>query len=244
MTSKPMRAGENGAGIEGLWWKCLCGGLMLFVIYGAFFIAKGAVNFVRTGDVARIIFFHVPVAIQCSLWYFVGAFYSIKVLMAAPGGSDRGAADAKAATAMELGFVASILATITGSIFAHTQWSSYWNWDPREISIVGLLLVYASYLVLRGAVAANPTRRAQLNAVYAVVTVIPATFLIWVVPRIPALQSLHPQNVIMDSEATSLTYKVVLYASFISFTMLFVWLFQLRLRALNLAARRQAKVVQ
>ena len=57
---------------------------------------------------------------------------------------------------MELGFVASILATVTGSIFAHVEWNSYWNWDPREVSIVGLLLIYASYLVFRGALAANP----------------------------------------------------------------------------------------
>src|SRR5258707_698458 len=83
----------------------------------------------------------------------------------------------------------------------------------------GLLLIYASYLVLRGAVAADTGNRAQLSAVYAVVTVIPATFLIWVVPRIPALQSLHPPNVILDANGTSPTYKVVLYASFVSFTM-------------------------
>lgn len=244
MAANPVRANREGAGIEGLWWKALCGLLMLFVIYGAFFIAKGAVNFVGTGDVARILFFHVPVAIQCSLWYFVGAYYSLRVLMDQVGGPGRALTDAKAATAMELGFVASILATITGSVFAHVEWNSYWNWDPREISIVGLLLVYASYLVLRGAVAASPDRRAQLSAVYAVVTVIPATFLIWVVPRIPALQSLHPPNVIADANGTSPSYKLVLYASFISFTLLFVWLFQLRLRVINLAARRQARGVQ
>ena len=214
---------------------------MLFVIYGAFFIAKGAVNFVGTGDVARIIFFHVPVAIQCSLWYFVGAYYSIRVLMDASPSPVRSALDAKAATSMELGFVASILATITGSIFAHVEWNSYWNWDPREMSIVELMLVYAAYLVLRGATEGDADKRTRFSAVYGVVTVIPATFLIWVVPRIPALQSLHPQNVIADANATSLTYKIVLYTSFASFTMLFVWLFQLRYRVLHLAARRQAR---
>ena len=244
MTTRPMQMDQSDTAIPGLWWKLLCGGLMFFVIYGAFFVAKGAVNFVGTGDVARIIFFHVPVAIQCSLWYFVGAYYSLKALLAQELQPERAANDWKAATSMELGFVASILATITGSIFAHVQWDSYWNWDPREISIVGLMLIYASYLVLRGAVASDAARRAQLSAVYAVVTVIPATFLIWVVPRIPALQSLHPPNVILDANGTSPTYKVVLYASFISFTMLFVWLFQLRLRALKLTARAYARIVQ
>src|SRR5207248_5203651 len=77
------------AGMQGFWWKYVCGLLMLFVIYGAFFIAKGAVNFVGTGDVARIIFFHVPIAIQCQLWYFVAAFYAIRVLIAQAGDPDR-----------------------------------------------------------------------------------------------------------------------------------------------------------
>ena len=231
------------AGIPGMWWKALCGLLMLYVIYGAFFVAKGAVNFVGTGDVARIIFFHVPVAIQCSLWYFVGAYYAIRVLTLPAGTAQARETDAKAATSMELGFLASILATITGSVFAHVQWNSYWNWDPREISIVGLLLIYASYLVLRGA-ADQAGRQAQLSAVYTVVTVIPATFLIWVVPRIPFLQSLHPPNVIMDANNTSPSYKLVLYASMIAFTTLFVWLFQLRLRAINISTRRLARIVQ
>ena len=235
-------ARSDAFGIDGLWWKSLCGLLMLFVIYGAFFVAKGAVNFVGTGDVARIIFFHVPVAIQCQLWYFVAAIYAIRVLMTPPGAVGRTAIDIKSGTAMELGFLASILATITGSIFASLEWNSYWNWDPRELSIVGLLLIYAAYLVLRGAVSSNPNRRAQLCAVFAVVTVIPATFLIMVVPRIPALQSLHPPNVIVDPAATSRTYKYVLWSSFISFTMLFVWLFQLRCRTLELFARRQARI--
>jgi heme exporter protein C len=237
-------ASDPGVGIPGLWWKALCGVLMVFVIYGAFFIAKGAVNFVGTGDVARIIFFHVPVAIQCQLWYFVAAIYALRVLLAPVGTAGRPELDAKSSAAMELGFVASILATITGSIFASLEWNSYWNWDPREISIVGLLLVYASYLVLRSAVASDPGRRAQLSAVYAVVTVIPATFLILVVPRIPALQSLHPPNVVLDASATSPSYRLVLWASFAAFTLLFVWLFQLRIRGHKLAARRLASSVQ
>jgi heme exporter protein C len=237
-------AAKSSSGVDGLWWKSLCGLLMLFVIYGAFFIAKGAVNFVGSGDVARIIFFHVPVAIQCQLWYFIAAFYAARVLMAPAGYPGRADIDAKSATAMELGFVASILATITGSIFASLEWNSYWNWDPREISIVGLLLVYASYLVLRGAVAADPVKRAQLSAVYAIVTVIPATFLILVVPRIPALLSLHPPNVVLDANGTSPSYKLVLWTSFAAFTLLFVWLFQLRYRVFRLTTQRQASIVQ
>ncbi len=239
-----VRSRHSAVGILGLWWKCACGLLMVFVIYGAFFIAKGAVNFARDGDGARIVFFHVPVAIQCQLWFVIAAVYSVRVLLAQPVDPAALVTDAKAATAMELGFVASMLATITGSVFANVEWGSYWNGDPRETSIVGLLLIYGSYLVLRGAIRSNPQRRARLGAVYATVTVVPATFLILVLPKIPAVGSVHPTNVVLDASATSPNYKLVLYVSFAAFTMLFVWLFQLRLRALAVASHRQTGRVQ
>jgi len=221
--------------LQGAWWKLGIFALMGFVIYGMFFIAKGAVDFVGTGDVARIVFFHVPVAVLTSLCYFSGAIYAGLYLWKR---RDFGT-DIKSATAMELGFLASILATITGSIFAGAQWGSYWNWDPREISIVGLLLIYASYLVLRGAVANQPIKRAQISAVYAMITLIPANFLIWVVPRLKVLQTLHPTTVLTDANSTSPSYKLVLLVAFLAFTLLFVWMFQLRNRFLLLAARQQ-----
>lgn len=209
--------------------------LMGFTIYGTFFIAKGAQNFIGTGDVARIVFFHVPVAVLTSLCYFAGAIYAGIYLWKRRSLNT----DTKSAASMELGFLASILATITGSIFAGAQWGSYWNWDPREISIVGLLLIYASYLVLRGAVANQPEKRARISAVYAMITLVPANFLIWVVPRMKNLGSLHPTTVLTDSASTSPTYKLVLFAAFLAFTLLFIWMFQLRCRFAELAARRQ-----
>ncbi|HLK61759.1 MAG TPA: cytochrome c biogenesis protein CcsA, partial [Chthonomonadaceae bacterium] len=148
--------------------------------------------------------------------------------------------DAKSAICMELGFVYCILATITGSIFAYAEWNSFWNWDPRETSIVIMLLLYAAYLVLRGALAEHPQRRAKLAAVFAIVALIPGLFLIWVVPRLDN-GTLHPKTVLTDASSTSLSYKIVLSISFLAFTLLFVWLFQLRLRAYRILARKQMR---
>jgi heme exporter protein C len=235
--TKPPAAPETIPPLRGAWWKWGAGLLMAYVCYGAFFIAGGAVNFTGNGDIARIVFFHVPVAILSYIAYAAATYYAIRYLW-------RGRsmdADARSAVAMELGFLFCILATISGSIFAGGQWGSYWNWDPRETSIVIMLLLYAAYLVLRGAVAEQPERQAQLSAVYTIVALIPATFLIWVVPRIPALQSLHPPDTLVKPANTSAAYKAVLYPSFLAFTWLFIWLFQLRLRLVRLAQRREAR---
>ena len=36
------------------------------------------------------------------------------------------------------------------------MWGAYWNWDPRQTSIVLALLFYAAYLALRAAVEDAP----------------------------------------------------------------------------------------
>jgi heme exporter protein C len=230
--SRSARAPAAGAGMHG-GWKWATGFLMAYVTYGAFRIANGAVGFGQSGDRARIVFFHVPAAILSYVAYVVAAVYAIHYLT-------RHAdleTDAKSAIGMELGFLFCLLATITGSIFAGVQWGRFWNWDPRETSILVMLLLYASYLVLRGSMPGRPETRARLSAVYTLVALVPATFLIWIVPQIPALQSLHPTGTLVRPANTSVTYKAVLYPAFLAFSMLFVWLFQLRLRLYRLVAR-------
>ena len=38
---------------------------------------------------------------------------------------------------------------ITGPIWAHQAWSSYWNWDPKEVWAFITWVVYAAYLHAR-----------------------------------------------------------------------------------------------
>lgn len=221
--------------IPGLGWKVFLGILMAYVCYGAFFVANGGVGFTKDGNSARIVFFHVPVAIVSYTAYVVAWIYAIRFLKD-PTKLDE---DRKSGVAMELGFVFCILATVTGSVFAGSQWGSYWNWDPREISIVVMLLLYGAYLALRTALT-EPRQRGKIAAVYVLIAIVPATFLIWVVPRIAG--SLHPPDTLAKPKNTSLDYKMVLYPSFIAFHMLFTWLFQLRCRVLKvMETRRQRK---
>ncbi len=213
--------------MQGAWWKLGSGALMIFVIYGAFFIAKGASGFGAGGDTARVMFFHVPSAVLSSVCYFVGMFYAVQYLFMKQHTNLE--TDAKSAISMELGFLFCLLATITGSIFAGIQWGTFWNWDPRETSIIIMLLLYAAYLVLRGAMSDKPFVRARISAVYALIALVPAQFLIWAVPRI--MESNHPTKVLQNPGNTSPDYRIVLYSAFLAFTMVFIWMFQLRLRA-------------
>ncbi len=179
------------------------------------------------GAKARIIFFHVPMSWLAVLAFFMSMWYGIAYLR-----KKDMTLDIKSATAAELGFIFSILATITGSIWAKFNWGSFWNWDPRETSIFVLLLIYGAYFSLRSALEIEE-RRATLSAVYSIVAFVTVPFFVFIMPRM--MTGLHPGEgspapivnasgkMYMDANM-----RYVFYASLLGFSFLYVWLFQLR----------------
>jgi heme exporter protein C len=212
--------------------KYALGPYMLAVVLAAFFWPKPARGFI--GESSRIVFFHVPCAWTATIAFIVAAVASILHLKRRDDASDEAAA-----AAIRQGFLFSVLATVSGSIFAQVMWGSYWNWDPRETSILMLLFLYAAYLFLRGAIS-DPERRGVFCAVYAIFAAFIMPFLVFVVPR--ALASLHPQTIInpqgrilMDTPTRS-----VFFGSLAGFTALFFWLWGLDQRLERMKRRRRA----
>jgi heme exporter protein C len=199
--------------------KILLGIWMSAVIMAAFLFAPAAEGF-RAPEAARIIFFHVPNAVVASIAFVVSMVYAIRYLK-----GRNLMDDAKSSISAELGLVFTVLATVTGSLFAHVQWGSWWNWDTREIAIVMLLLVYAAYFALRSATD-GIDRRARLSAVFAIVAVAPMVFLMFVMPRV--MVSLHPAGTLTRSEGLSPEYRMVLFPAMLGFLGLYVWIFRIK----------------
>jgi heme exporter protein C len=142
-------------------------------------------QYVGLGDAGRIIIMHVPTAWITTAAFTVSAVYSALYLW-----RRNPAHDANAVAAAEAGFLFCVLATVTGSIFAQIVWGTFWNWDPRETSILVLLLIYAAYFALRSALD-EPLRRRRLSAAYNLFAAVTMPFLLFVAPRV-AESSLHP----------------------------------------------------
>ncbi len=194
---------------------------MAFVIYASLFIAPEASGFVST---SRIIFYHVPMAWIAVLAFLISAIYSILYLK-----NKRINHDIIAASSAQLGFIFSIAATITGSIWAKVEWGAFWNWDPRETSILILLLIYAAYFSLRSAVEQDE-RKAQLSAVYSILAFVTVPFLIFVVPRV--IETLHPENPVFEtnpSKKMTPSIRMVFFASIFAFSMIFIWILKLKI---------------
>jgi len=189
---------------------------------------------------ARIIFFHVPTAWLSVMAFVTSMFYGIRYLRKRDMMDDL-----RSSSAAGLGLLFCILATITGAIWAKFNWGSFWNWDPRETSIFVLLLIYGAYFSLRSAVEVEE-KRATLSSVYSIIAAVTVPFFIFIMPRI--MTGLHPgakgdpdgAGPVIDFKM-SLNMRVVFFASLIAFTLLFIWMFNLRVRAARLEYRHQLK---
>jgi heme exporter protein C len=192
-----------------------------FVIYGTIFLAQEASGFVTT---SRIIFYHVPMAWVAVFAFLVSAVYSILYLR-----TNNLKFDMIAMSSAQLALLFSFAATITGSIWAKMEWGSFWNWDPRETSILILLLIYAAYFSLRSAIE-EEEKRAKLSAVYSILAFVTVPFLIFVVPRV--IETLHPENPVFEtnpSKKMTSSIKWIFFASNFAFSVVYLWMLKLKI---------------
>lgn len=123
--------------------------------------------------------------------------------------------------AAELGWLCCSLMLITGSLWAHAAWNTWWTWDPRLTTAFVLWAVLSGYLIVRVGLE-DPHRRARLSAVLAVVA---ALDLPLVVMATRWFRGLHPASPQMEP-----SMRAVLLLSIVAFTLFF---------ALLLVRRRQ-----
>lgn len=191
---------------------------------------------VAVPEIYRIFYFHVPIALVTFLAYALAMYNGLLYL------SNRNIEyDSKSSRAALLGTIFCALATVSGSVFAKFAWSSFWNWDPRETSIVVLLFVYLAYFALRSAIT-DPERRASLSAVYSVLGFIAAVFTIFIWPRMTP--GLHP-GAPGDSSGKFITMStntaLVFIPSLISFIILYTWIYMISVKIDRLEKSRLEK---
>ena len=184
---------------------------------------------------ARIIFFHVPTAWLSVVAFLTSMVYAVQYLR-----TRDLACDIRSSAAAGLGFMFCILATLTGAVWAKFNWGSYWNWDPRETSIFVLLLIYGAYFSLRSAVETEE-KRATLSSAYSIIAAVTVPFFIFIMPRI--MTGLHPgAKGDPDGAGPVVEFKmspnmrVIFFSSLIAFTLLFYWMFTLRVRTAEVEA--------
>lgn len=211
-------------------WKLALGLYMIVVIIAIFVYAPAAAGL---GDLSRIIYFHVPLAWVGVLAYLVAMVDSVRYLKTQDLEFDN-----KANVSAEIGLAFTILATITGAIFARYTWGVYWNWDPRQTSIFFLLMIYGAYFVLRSSID-DEEKRARLSAVYCILAFISVPLLVFVIPRL--YPTLHPDPIVSTSGKMKMDSKMlqVFLSALVGFTGLYWWIYSLYARLYVLKQRME-----
>ena len=184
------------------------------------------------GESSRILYFHVPLAFLSVFSFVTAGYQSLLILIANSKMKDR---EYKAYNAALAGIFFTILTIITGSIWAKISWGSFWNWDPRETSIVYLMLIYISYFCLYSVLKDNENR-CRISSVYLIFAMIVMPFFIFIIPRM--YHSLHP-NTLINSEGKihlESAMRLALFISIAVYTLLYGYIYNImnRISALEI----------
>jgi heme exporter protein C len=206
--------------------KYFLGCWMALVLVGTFLWLPSVAPAVGGGvfsapDLARIIVLHLPCSMVVIVAAFTSGWYALRYLTKGRDAAD----DVRSKTAVALAAVFCVLATLTGAVFAKAEWGAYWNWDPKQICIFLLLLVYAAYFVLRGGIE-DVEKRGAVCAVYVLFAVVMTPLLGYVVPKYMPAQSLHPKDTQFDA-----AYSCAILAAGAGFIGLYAWLQNIAVRA-------------
>lgn len=133
--------------------------LMALAVYGIFLVAPEDAD---QGVIQRIFYFHVPIALVSLVAFGVACVAAIMFLR-----TRRDHWDDVGVAAINFGMVFSVLTVVTGSIWAKASWGTWWVWgDPRLVTYLLVILLYAAYYVLRSS--AEDDRRSRYAAIYAI----------------------------------------------------------------------------
>lgn len=182
------------------------------------------------GHAQRILYIHVPVA-----WLGLVAFLAMAGSGLAYLSRRNLGWDHWFQAAGELGWLCGGLTLVTGSLWAHEAWGTWWEWDPRLTTAFILWTIYSGVLLVRAGID-DPHRRARVGAVLAILGAVDVPL---VVMATRWFRGLHPVAPEMAP-----WMRLTLLLNVVAWTVFFAWLanrrrVQLRLESLAAELRHE-----
>jgi len=212
------------------WWKLLAILLVYYIVIAGMLIKVPRIAIVH--ESVRNQFFHVSMWFSMMILLTTSLIYSIKYL-----GKSKLKFDLIAEEFAYMGIVLGILGLTTGSIWARFTWGAWWVNDPKLNGAAIAMLVYLAYVILRNSIE-DPVQRARIGAVYNIFAWSTLLPLLYILPRLT--DSLHPGsggNPGFNIYDLDNNLRLVFYPSIIGWTLLSVWIIQLRVRLGNIKTK-------
>ena len=178
----------------------------------------------QQGEAFRIIYVHVPAA-----WMSLFVYTSMAGAGAIALIWRMKLAEIYIVAAAPLGASFTFIALVTGSIWGKPMWGTWWVWDARLTSELILLFLYLGVIALHGAIE-QPRQAARACALLALVGVVNVPIIHY---SVEWWNTLHqgPTVTRLDKPAMDADMLWPLLQMALGFTLLFVWLVCVRMRA-------------
>lgn len=174
------------------------------------------------GDIQRIFYVHVPIAISSFVAYTVVFIASVTYLV-----KKSRKWDIVAHASAEVGTLFCTLMLITGAIWAKYAWGHWWVWSPRLTLSLVLWLIFVAYLMLRYYVEGE-NKRANLSAVVGIIGFVNVPF---VYMSIRWWRDQHPEPVLEGGDSTlDPAMRLTLYVCVSAFLLLYFYILSKRIK--------------
>ena len=139
------------------------------------------------GAVQRVFYFHVGSALAC-----YAAFGAVFVASIAYLTTRNERADIFSAAAGEVGFVLCTIVLITGMIWGHSAWNTWFRWEePRLVTFLVLWLIFLSFTVLRNF--GDPSKTAVHGSILGILGALSVPLVYVSIKFLPQSARLHPE---------------------------------------------------
>lgn len=188
------------------------------------------------GPIQRIFYFHVGSATACYVAFGVVLIASLAYIA-----TRNMRMDALAHAAAEVGFVFCTVVLVSGMIWGHAAWNTWFRFEPRLVSFLFLWLIFLSYNLLR--LFGDQDRVASHAAVLGILGALTIPAVIYSIKLLPQVAQLHPQ-VVENRGLREASFRYTMFYTMISLVLFQGYLVWLRYRVALLERSRLLKRVE
>jgi heme exporter protein C len=211
--------------IPNIWYKLLAVLIMFYtLIYGMLINLPADVGILD--ETIRNLFYHVPMWFGMML-VLLAAFINSIMYLTKPTVKR----NIYASELTNAGILMGFCGLFTGMFWAYNTWGTAWTNDPKLNGVAAGMAMYGGYWLLQKSVN-DPEKAARLSAIYNVFIFPLFIALVYVMPKLAAA-SIHPgsgESVNFKSYNKTNNMEMVFYPAVIGWTLLFVWIAELRAR--------------
>jgi len=182
----------------------------------------------------RNTFYHVPMWFAMLMMVILSSYFSVKYLKTGDAVNDN-IASAFVVVALLFG----ALGIFTGMMWATFTWGEPWPNDPKLNGAAVGVMIYIAYIILRGSMT-DEIKRGRVSAVYNIFAVVIFILFIFIIPRLPDTDSLHPGqagNPAFSKYDLDSHLRMVFYPAVIAWILLGLWFTSFIVRIKNIEIR-------